>query len=168
TIQTALRAKRLGAIEYVTKPVTRLVLRSVVVRGLRRGGAGPTAPGPAGTGSAQPVYSIPEHSWARVEPDGNVIIGMVRVFASDVGQIEEIRFPRLDSLLEQGRVCGVVRAADSVEHTIHSPLTGRVIEINPSVRKDPKLAGRDPEGAGWLFRLAPQNLDREIPNLEPA
>jgi glycine cleavage system H lipoate-binding protein len=36
------------------------------------------------------------------------------------------------------------------------------------VRKDPKLAGRDPEGAGWLFRLEPQNLDREIPNLEPA
>ena len=102
-----------------------------------------------------------------MEPDGNVRIGMVRAFASAVGQVEEIQFPRLDSLLEQGRVCGGVRAADSVEHTIHSPLTGRVIEINPSVRKDPKLAGRDPEGAGWLFRLEPQNLDREIPNLEP-
>ena len=168
TIQTALRAKRLGAFEYVTKPFTRQELRSVVVRGLRRGGEELPAPGPAVTGSAQPVYFIPEHSWARVEPDGNVMIRMVRVFASGVGQVEEIQFPQLDSLLEQGRVCGVVRAADSVEHTIHSPLTGRVIEINTSVRKDPKLAGRDPEGAGWLFRLVPQNLDREIPNLEPA
>jgi len=35
TIQTALRAKRLGAFEYVTKPFTRQELRSVVVRGLR-------------------------------------------------------------------------------------------------------------------------------------
>jgi glycine cleavage system H protein len=103
-----------------------------------------------------------------VEPDGNVRIGMVRAFASAVGQVEEIQLPRLDSLLEQGRVCGVVRAADSVEHYMHSPLTGRVIEINPSVLQDAKLAGRDPEGAGWLFRLEPQNLDREIPNLEPA
>jgi DNA-binding response OmpR family regulator len=168
TIQTALRAKRLGAFEYVTKPFTRQELRSVVVRGLRRGGGEPPAPGPAATGSAQPIYYIPEHSWARVEPDGNVVIGMVRAFASAVGQVEEIRFPQLDSLLEQGRVCGVVRAADSVEHTIHSPLTGRVIEINPSVRKDPNLAGRDPEGDGWLLRLVPQDLDREIPNLEPA
>jgi CheY-like chemotaxis protein len=168
TIQTALRAKRLGAFEYVTKPFTRQELRSVVVRGLRRGGEGPPAPGPAATGSAQPVYSIPEHSWARLEQDGNVIIGMVRAFASAVGQIEEILFPQLDSFLEQGRACGVVRAADSVEHTLHSPLTGRVIEINPSVLQDAKLAGRDPEGAGWLFRLAPQNLDREIPNLDPA
>jgi CheY-like chemotaxis protein len=168
TIQTALRAKRLGAFEYVTKPFTRQELRSVVVRGMRRGGEGPPAPGPAGTGSARPVYSIPEHSWARVEPDGNVRIGMVRAFASAVGQVEELRLPRLDALLEQGRVCGVVRAADSVEHTLHSPLTGRVIEINPSVLQDAKLAGRDPEGAGWLFRLLPQNLDREIPNLEPA
>jgi glycine cleavage system H lipoate-binding protein len=55
-----------------------------------------------------------------------------------------------------------------VEHTRHSPLTGRVIEITLSVRKDPKLAGRDPEGAEWFIRLVPQNLDREIPNLEPA
>ncbi|HLE05643.1 MAG TPA: response regulator, partial [Anaerolineales bacterium] len=31
TIQTALRAKRLGAFEYVTKPFTRQELRSVVV-----------------------------------------------------------------------------------------------------------------------------------------
>lgn len=168
TIQTALRAKRLGAFEYVTKPFTRQELQSVVVRGLRRGGEELPAPGPAVTGSAQPVYYIPEHSWARVEPDGNVIIGMVRAFASGVGQVEEIRLPRLDSLLEQGRVCGVVRATDSEEHSMHSPLTGKVIEINPSVLQDAKLAGRDPEGAGWLFRLEPQNLDREIPNLEPA
>ena len=81
TIQTALRAKRLGAFEYVTKPFTRQELRSVVVRGLRRVGEELPAPGPAATGSAQPVYSIPEHSWARVEPDGNVTIGMVRAFA---------------------------------------------------------------------------------------
>ncbi len=168
TIQTALRAKRLGAFEYVTKPFTRQELRSVVVRGLRRGGEELPATGPSVTGSAQPAYCIPGHSWARMEPDGNVIIGMVRAFASGVGQIEEIRLPRPDSLLEQGRVCGVVLAADSVEHSMHSPLTGRVIEINPSVRQDAKLAGRDPEGAGWLFRLEPQNLDREIPNLEPA
>src|SRR4030066_364286 len=110
TIQTALRAKRLGAFEYVTKPFTRQELRGV------GGGRG--------------------------------------------GQVEESRFPRLDSLLEQGRVCGVVRAADSVEHTIHSPLTGRVMEINPAVLQDAKLAGRDPEGSGWLFRLEPGNPAR--------
>ena len=45
TIQTALRAKRLGAFEYVTKPFTRQELRSVVVRGLRRVGGGDAGAG---------------------------------------------------------------------------------------------------------------------------
>src|SRR3989337_3575900 len=60
TIQTALRAKRLGAFEYVTKPFTRQELRSVVVRGLRRVGEELPEPGPVVTGTGQPVYSLPQ------------------------------------------------------------------------------------------------------------
>src|SRR3990172_1183010 len=71
TIQTALRAKRLGAFEYVTKPFTRHELRNFLVPGFKRVGGGLPARGPAGTGSAQPGYSLPHHSPAPGGPGGN-------------------------------------------------------------------------------------------------
>ena len=66
----AVRARRLGAFEYVTKPFTRQELRSAVVRALRSQG-GPRAQSQA----AGPTWYIPDHSWARLEPDGSALVG---------------------------------------------------------------------------------------------
>jgi len=166
TIQTALQARRLGAFEYVTKPFTHQELLSVVVRALRRSrqdAAGQQSP----RRSPENLYLLPEHSWARVEQDGSARIGMAAVFAGSVGGIAELKLPDLNDQLEQGRVCVFVRAADNVEHQLHSPLSGRVIEINQAVLRNPGLAADDPEGAGWLLRLLPEDLQTELQELEP-
>ncbi len=169
TIETALRAKRLGAFEYITKPFTRQELRSVVVRAVRRGSGEQQPSGSAASsGSSKSVYYIPDHSWVGMEPDGMVRVGMARVFASTVGRVTGLELPGTGDLLEQGRVFAVIRAADGVEHSLHAPVSGRVVEVNREVAEDAGLAGRDSEGAGWLLRLEPQNPDREIQNLVPA
>ncbi len=166
TIQTALKAKRLGAFDYVTKPFTKQELVSVVVRALRKGAMGSAEAGSPGTQKpAGDLYFLPEHSWARIEPDKTVRIGMARAFTSTVGGVTEFKLPKENDLLEQGRMCVVVRAEDGVEHHLHSPLSGRVIEVNQLVLRDPGLAVRDPEGTGWLLRLAANHLDRELYNL---
>lgn len=167
TIQTALKAKRFGAFEYVTKPFTRQELASVVVRALRRGSPQKDAPSgsPVAPGS---TYYIPEHSWARMEQGDTVYIGMARAFASSIGHVEQLSLPACGDLLEQGRVCVVMRADDGIEHCLYSPLSGRVVELNESVSMDPELALLDPEGAGWLFGLAPHDPEQEIHNLAPA
>ncbi len=78
TIETALRAKRLGAFEYITKPFTRQELRSVVARIVRRGSGEQQPSGSAASPrSSKSVYYIPDHSWVGMEPDG-----MVRVAAA--------------------------------------------------------------------------------------
>ncbi len=169
TIQTALYAKRLGAFEYVTKPFTRQELRSVVIRAIRAGAADRVASEPLpASGPRGPVYYIPDHAWASIEPDGKVRVGMARAFALAVGEVAGFQLPAKDALVEQGRACAVVLAADGVEHSLYSPLSGWVLEVNPAVLEHPALAGSDPEHLGWLLRLVPQALDREIPNLSPA
>jgi CheY-like chemotaxis protein/glycine cleavage system H lipoate-binding protein len=169
SIQTALYAKRLGAFEYVTKPFTRQELNSVVIRAIRAGAvAGPQVEGAPPPEAGEPVYYLPAHSWAKIEPDGTVRLGMARAFAFTVGEIARLQLPAKGDLVEQGRVCAVVHATDGVDHSIHSPLSGTVLEVNAVVLENPSLAGRDPEHLGWLLRLMPQNLDAEIPNLSPA
>ena len=163
TIQTALRARRLGAFEYVTKPFTGQELRSVVVRALRaplvkEAGTAPAQP-------SEPVWHIPGHAWARLNPDGTAQVGVAQGFAVAVGAIAGLELPTAGDLLVQGRVCALIRAVDSVEHSIYCPLSGRVLEVNQTVLGDPRLVESSPEEAGWLFRLAPLHAEREIPNL---
>jgi CheY-like chemotaxis protein/glycine cleavage system H lipoate-binding protein len=174
TIQTALQAKRLRAFEYVTKPFTRQELRSAVLRAIRAGAVSAGAAKGATAESAHPpeavenVYYIPEHAWARVEPDGKVRVGIARAFALVVGEVVGLRLPAKDDLLQQGRVCAVIQASDAVEHSLYSPLSGWVVEINQTVLEEPNLAARDSEYRGWLLRLVPRELDKEIANLSPA
>ncbi len=169
TIKTALRAKQLGAFEYVTKPFTRQELLSVVVRAFRRGASEPIRPKESTSSVATGnLYFLPEHAWVKLEPDRTARIGMAPEFASTVGEVVDLELPGEDTLIEQGRYCVVVRAEDGVEHYLHAPLSGRVVEVNREVQEDPELAVRDPGGDGWLLRLEPQDADREIENLVPA
>jgi CheY-like chemotaxis protein/glycine cleavage system H lipoate-binding protein len=163
TIQTALRAKRLGAFEYVTKPFTGQELRSVVVRALRTPRAAEGSPAPVE--SSAPVWYIPNHAWVRFEPDGSARVGVASVFAAAAGLIVNAKVPAAGDLVEQGRACALILASDAVEHSVYSPLSGRVLEINQAAIDDPRLIQSSPEQAGWLFRLLPTNADKELPDL---
>lgn len=169
SVQTALKAKKLGAFDYVTKPFARQELLSVVVRALRQ----ITVENPPPNGAAsieypEETYFIPGHSWARLESDKTVRIGMARAFAFSVGEVTDIEFPAKGDYLEQGRLCVMIRTEDEVEHDLHSPLSGKVVAVNEAVIQNTELAVLDPEGRGWLLVLAPENPDREIENLMPA
>lgn len=165
SVESALKAKQLGAFEYVTKPFTRQEILSVVVRALRRGEYNPLGPVVDAPESVEKVYLIPDHSWVRLEPDRTVRMGMAQAFAAAVGEIVDLELPAEDALVEQGRMCVVVRAEDGVEHYVNAPLTGRILEVNRMLEDDAELALRDPEGDGWLLRLEPHDLETELRNL---
>jgi glycine cleavage system H lipoate-binding protein len=115
--------------------------------------------------ATEKLFMIPDHAWAQLEPDRTVRIGMAHAFASGVGEVADIELPAEDQLLEQGRMCVVVRAEDGVEHYLQSPFSGRVLEVNRMASEEPELAVRDPEKSGWLLRLEPQAVEKELPNL---
>jgi CheY-like chemotaxis protein/glycine cleavage system H lipoate-binding protein len=169
TIQTALRAKRLGAFDYVSKPFTRQELRSVAIRAIRKGEYEPDRfRPPTAHPDRKTLYYIPDHSWTEIESNGTARIGLARSFAATVGEVASLQLPEEGHILEQGRTCALIRAADGVDHSLYSPLGGRVVEINPSVIEEASLAGIQPEGKGWLFRLEPRDPDREILHLVQA
>lgn len=164
-LKSALKARRLGVFEYVFKPFTRQEILSVVVRALRRGEVECLDSIVGAPESMGKVYLIPDHSWARLESDRTVRVGMARAFASLVGEVVDLELPGEGDLIEQGRMCVVVRAEDGVEHYLNAPLSGRVLEVNGRFEEGAELALRDPEGEGWLIRLEPKNPAKEIAHL---
>jgi CheY-like chemotaxis protein/glycine cleavage system H lipoate-binding protein len=166
TIQTALKAKHLGAFEYVTKPFTRQELVSVLVRALRSE-HGVTEPIGSLEKSRGKVYCIPDHSWVRMLKNGTAVVGIAGSFLTSIGEVTAFGLPQVNQVLEQGRTCVSVRAEGDVTHDLHSPLSGRVIALNQQVVDHPDMAGLDPEGAGWLFRMTPDHAETELQNLAP-
>ncbi len=171
TLRTALQALREGAFDYITKPFTRAELQGVVVRAVRQA-TQQGAPEEAETAAEQQQadadaqHFLGGHCWIHVEPGQTARIGLARSFAKTVGQVSEVELPVVGDFLEQGSVCIRLLTDDGRSHTLWSPLSGRVLELNEKLRENPSLAAADPSREGWLVRLDPANLEDELKRLE--
>jgi glycine cleavage system H protein len=109
-------------------------------------------------------YHHPGHTWARETADGDVLIGIDDFAQTLIGQVDGVELPRLLKKVQQGGV------AMHVHHgkrrvPIVSPVTGRVIEKNEMVKHQPWLVNTAPYGDGWILRVRPNRLARQLNNL---
>ncbi len=118
--------------------------------------------------AAKPVfvrrYIHPGHTWMRVTEDGDVVVGVDDFAQSVIGTVDEVELPRLLKHLDQGGVAWRVRHRERVVPMV-SPVSGRVIERNEMVLRDPMLINSSPYGDGWLLRVRPTKLKVQLNNL---
>ncbi|MFQ6055624.1 MAG: glycine cleavage system protein GcvH [Methanosarcinales archaeon] len=110
------------------------------------------------------LYYTEDHTWARVEDDGTVTVGMDHFGATSVGEIEFLDLPMEDDEFEAGDAFGSVESAKWVGGLM-MPVTGRVIEVNEEVEDDPEIMTEDPYGDGWLIKVDPDDLDNDLKKL---
>ena len=92
-----------------------------------------------------------EHEWIRLE--GNIAtIGITDFAQSELGDIVYIEVDTLDSEINSNDVFGTVEAVKTVSD-LFMPITGKVIEVNPSLEDKPELVNEDPYGEGWIIKV---------------
>ena len=110
------------------------------------------------------------HQWAKIE--GNIVTVGVTSFASD--QLGEITFVDVEGAEGADVSQDVDGSGDPVDCTVESqkgvgdvfcPVSGKVVEVNPSLMDEPEKVNEDPYGAAWLFKVEASNLDAEKGNL---
>ena len=99
-------------------------------------------------------YLVDEDTWARVEPDGTVVVGITPVGLALAGELYMCRVKSPGLQIEVQRGVAVVELAKSVM-AVRSPVGGTVIEAHEALQDTPGLIARDPYGEGWLARLQP-------------
>lgn len=92
-----------------------------------------------------------DHEWIRVE--GNIgFIGITDYAQSNLG---DIVFVNIDADLKEvfkGQPFGTIEAVKTVAD-LFSPVTGKVLEINPHIIAAAEVLNHDPYGEGWILKV---------------
>jgi glycine cleavage system H lipoate-binding protein len=126
--------------------------------------AGATAPRPAAGWFQLPVgvHLHPGHTWARLDADGLVSVG-VDDFAHKLVGTAALELPELGERVAQGEAA--IEIGDEERKVpMLSPVDGTVVAVNHVARERPETID-DPYGAGWLFKVKPNRLAANLRQL---
>ena len=112
----------------------------------------------------QGLYYSKEHTWAKVEADGTVKVGITLHATERLKDIVLIRVEPVGARVRQMEPLGIVESVKAVSEII-SPVSGVVEEVNEDVINQPWLINYDPYGDGWIVRIKPTNLEKELKKL---
>lgn len=107
------------------------------------------------------LYYTKDHTWARVEDDGTVTVGLDAFGAKAAGNIEFIDLPMEDDEFESGEAFGSLESAKWVGGLL-MPVSGTVTQVNESIEDELNLLAEDPYGEGWLIKVKPTNLKDDL------
>jgi glycine cleavage system H lipoate-binding protein len=127
----------------------------------RDGVARPPLPAvdPAAFGTAARGIALDAHLWVETAL-GAVVLGLTAALARDLGGDLRVTLPEPGASLEAGDLVATV-GTPAGTFGVWAPVGGAVLAANPRLADDPGLLARDPEGAGWLLRVAPRDWDGE-------
>jgi CheY-like chemotaxis protein len=180
TIESAVETMKDGAVDYVQKPFTedelvafanRLLLRRQArLEAERRPTVRIVAPEVAGLIAARD-YCVPGgaflssgHTWARIDPDGRVVVGLDDFARKALGKVERIELPPAGEEARLGEVLFTLRRGTQMLR-IPSPLSGRIAHVNEDLRREVSLLLTSPYEHGWVCILQPGRLAAELPTL---
>ncbi len=115
-------------------------------------------------------FSVPKqvhlhlgHTWARVEPDGRVTVGLDDFAHKLVGRVVGIELPPPGEHVAQGEPA-IRLAAGGKAVSLLSPVDGEVVAVNPQAARNLRETS-DPYGSGWLFQVSPPRLAANLKQL---
>jgi len=180
TIETAVETLQHGATEYVQKPFTAdelatFVNRLLVKRQARlQSLAAPTvtivSPSQAENRPSNEfcvpggAFIAPGHTWVRIEPDGQVRVGIDDFANKAMGNLGQTVLPEHGTQVKAGEALFSFKR-NGEEIRFSSPVTGKVVEGNSELRADASKVAHSPYKEGWVCRIQPADLTAELATL---
>ncbi len=109
-------------------------------------------------------YLVDKHVWLRPAAGGPVTIGINDVARHLAGTIVAVTPKKAGRAVPKGQSVATIESSKWVG-PVPAPVSGEIVEVNETVRKNPRLVNEDPYGAGWLVKLRPSAWDAESAGL---
>ena len=103
------------------------------------------------------LFYTESHEWVRDE-GSQVTIGLTDYAQGQMKDIVYVDMPEGGSEFKKGESIGVVESVKTVAD-VYSPVNGKVIEANFTLKDHPQFVNEDPYGKGWLVKMEIQDRD---------
>jgi glycine cleavage system H lipoate-binding protein len=113
------------------------------------------------------LYYDKSHTWAFMEKDGTVTIGMDDFMQHVTGPITRIEMKNQGEKIKKGSVLMTIIQAGK-RLNLYAPVSGTIISYNESLARQSSPLNLSPYVDGWVYRLEPSKWFKEIQFLEIA
>jgi glycine cleavage system H protein len=114
----------------------------------------------------QDRYYTLSHQWVKLD-QGKARLGITYYGQMQLGQIIFIELPAPDTKIAASQVIATIESS-KVAAEVHSPLSGKVVEVNQKLSKTPGLINSSPYDQGWVCVLALDSPDEAKELLDAA
>ena len=97
------------------------------------------------------------HEWVR-EQGSLAAVGITDFAQSQLKDIVYVEMPEIGSTFKKGDTLGVVESVKTVAD-LYSPLAGKIVETNATLKDHPQYVNEDPYGKGWIVKIDIENRD---------
>jgi glycine cleavage system H protein len=97
-----------------------------------------------------------EHVWVGVE-DRHVHLGLTNYVQGALGAVISVELPDVGDSIEEGEIFAEIESVSTV-HELVSPVTGKVMAVNPILEDHPSVINEDPYSEGWLIEVRLKNV----------
>ncbi len=92
-----------------------------------------------------------DHEWVRLEGDV-ATVGITNHAQEALGDLVFVDLPEPGREIASGETIAVVESVKAASD-VYAPLAGHITEVNSAIVDDPALVNREPETAGWFFKM---------------
>ena len=92
-----------------------------------------------------------DHEWISLDGD-TATIGITDFAQSELGDIVYVEIETVGKALQAESVFGTVEAVKTVSD-LFLPVSGTILEVNPTLSGSPELVNSDPYGEGWMIKM---------------
>ena len=98
----------------------------------------------------------PSHEWILMNQNEGTV-GITRYAQGELGEIVYVEVPLIGKEFCMGQESAVLESTKAAAD-VYVPVTGVVTAVNEALVLNPSLLNKDPEGAGWIFKIHVQDL----------
>ena len=93
------------------------------------------------------------HEWVRAEADGTITVGITDHAQELLGDLVFVELPDVGVEFSADQEVAVVESVKAASD-VYAPLTGSIVEVNPTAIDSPEVVNQDAYAA-WLFKMQP-------------
>jgi glycine cleavage system H lipoate-binding protein/ABC-type phosphate transport system substrate-binding protein len=106
------------------------------------------------------LYFDKTHTWAFLEENGNVKVGIDDFLQHVTGKITRVRMKSPGKKVQKGdQILSIVQNGKQLN--LYSPVSGTIIEQNILLEDNSYVLNSSPYREGWIYRIEPSNWSRE-------